>query len=285
MHRDSLLLLLNILFPILLFASDKDENKSPKSSYGKNGIFSQTTETNLLANPGFENKTSNWILGKHNGGSGLFSTDTLSDQPGNRYAIIIAKNKNKDFQDLQLFTSLPITEQTKYTISFEANVKTACLISISLNNGFETLFEEKFLLRPEQKFYGPFIFNSKVEDPFAYFAFNLGKSNTIIQFDEVEINADQTEKEFNSIITKSGININQKQLAAEKTLHISSPTIATSEIPIMVYDDNNNVIMATKINKGEYEAMLTFDNSTSKGEYSLKIFTPDNFLSHNFRIE
>lgn len=288
MNRKLTIILLSFCCTLQLLASGKTD-PSPGNTDSKNditkGIFSGTTESNIISNAGFENKTSTWSLGKYNGGTGLFSTDTLHPISGDRSAFIFTTNQQQDFNDVQLFTFFKLSNKASYSISFEADVKSACLISISVGNGFETFFEEKFLLRPDTKFYGPFNFKSTIDDPFSFFAFNLGKTNNKIRFDDIVIQADHTEREFNAVITNSGINVNLCNTKDGNSIYISSPTETASDLPVILYDDNKNVIYANKIIKGSKEANITLNNKLVKGNYQLKVFTPEKQETFSFSID
>lgn len=268
-------ILLILILPIQLLATEGNQPKSTENSFPDDGIFTGTKNNNLIANPGFENKTSNWTLGKHNGGVGLFTTDTSSTMSEERSALLITDNQNGDYNDLQLFTFIPLTSLTRYSISFQASVKSACLISISISNGFDTFFEEKFLLRPDTKYYGPFLFASKNDDPFVFFSINLGKTNTRILLDDVEIQTDQTEREFEHILSNSGINVYQHQTATESSIYINTPTVAINEIPILLYDEDNRIILSSRILKGESEATISLISLSNCKNCLLKVFTPE----------
>jgi len=280
-----LILIIAVIFNVLqLYASDKNDPNAPKSSYPDEGIFTGTREINLITNPGFENHTSKWTLGKYDGGSGLFTIDTTTIISGKQSALIHSENQDGDYHDLQLFTFLPLKHQTRYSISFQADVKTTSLISISIGNGFETLFEEKFLLRPGIKHYGPFVFNCVEDDPFSYFAFNLGKTNNKMRFDDIMIQADHTEREFNEVIANTGINVHYNTSSTENSIFISSPRETNTDLPIILYDQNNNVIFTNKLFKGYNEANIKLDKELSKGNYQLKVFTPDKIEYFRFEV-
>lgn len=284
MNKKLILLLITIATLLQTYARDKNDPNAPKSNYPDEGIFTGTREINLIANPGFENHTSKWTLGKYNGGSGLFTIDTVNIISGKQTALIQSDNQQGDYHDLQLFTFLPLAHQTRYSISFQADVKTACLISISIGNGFETLFEEKFLLRPGIKQYGPFVYNCVEDDPFSYFAFNLGKTNNKMRFDDITIQADHTEREFNEVIAKTGINVHYNTSSKENSIFISSPRETSTDLPIILYDQDNNVIFTNKLFKGYNEANIKLNNELSKGNYQLKVFTPDKIESFRFVV-
>lgn len=288
MKKRLLFILISICHTFLSIASDKKESssndKDPKN-YPTNGIFTEAKESNLIANPGFENLTNNWILGKYNGGAGRFISDSNKSIVGQRSAFVHTTNQNQDYNDVQLFTFLPLIKQAQYSISFMANVQSTCLISISLSNGFETIFEEKLLLRSDIKQYGPFVFKSDTDDPFSFFSFNLGKTSNKIWFDDIVVRADYTDKEFNELLANSGINVNYITINEENSIYISSPTTSTAEMPIILYDDNNSVIFANKIRYGEYEATIKLNNKLDKGNYTLKVFTPTKLESFIFAID
>jgi len=257
-----------------LFGSDKEKDessKSNKSSTSDKGIFTAELPHNLIQNPGFENKTSKWALGKYNGGSGLFYTDTANTIAGRQSAIVITENNGRQYEDVQLFSFFSMVKKAQYEVSFKAKVNSVCPISISVSNGFETFYEAKFNLVPEKESYGPFVFNSKQDDSFSFFSFNLGKTNHRIILDEVKIRADHTKKEFDHLVSKSGINIHYNK--DQNHISINSPTEAQGDLPIILYDEHKNVISTHKIYKGDKEANITLSNQLDKGTYELNVFT------------
>ncbi|MCG8311338.1 MAG: hypothetical protein MI975_28375 [Cytophagales bacterium] len=262
-----------------------EENKETKrTAFPEDGIFTGRRESNLLANPGFENRTSRWTLGKVNGGIGLFTTDSVPGNANTRKAVVITKNENKNYGDVQLFTYFNLTDQTAYSIEFMAEVEKTSLISISIGNGFTTFYEKKFLLRPEVKHYGPFHFASKINEPFCFFSFNLGKTNTTILLDDVIVRADHTEREFNKVIANSGINLHYNQSDSENSVFLSLPTELSTELPIMLYDENKNLVFAKKLRRGEKEAIINLDKELDKGIYVLKLYRFDKLESFKFTL-
>ena len=254
-------------------AREPETKESNHSAFPDDGIFTGSKEVNLLLNPDFENYTSRWTLAKHNGGVGLFTTAYQSDQLKSRCAIVMTENIGKDYTDVQLFTHLELTNQTAYLIAFSAEVYETCLISISISNGFETFYEKRFLLRPQQRYYGPFLFTSDTDDLFSFFAFNLGKTSSTIKIDDVKIQADHTKKEFNDLISKSGINIHLNRGDSTNSIFVSLPTELNEELPLLLYNEDNNVIFASKLRIGHKEATIYLDKPLDQGNYMLKLFT------------
>ena len=268
------------------YASEKNKSSSTNSDTDNStdkGIFAVAVETNLIKNPGFENNTSKWSLGKYNGGSGLFSIDSINSIKGNQSAIVNTANNGKDYEDVQLFTFFNMQEKAQYSITFEAKVKSSCAISVSVSNGFEIFYEAKFNLRPDKQLYGPFVFNSKQDDSFSFFSFNLGKTNTEMLLDEVNIQADHTNRQFENVVSKSGINIHFNK--DENLIYINSPTEVQNDLPIILYDAKNNVINTNKIVKGYKEANIKLNTAMSKGNYFLKVFTSEKFETFDFVID
>ncbi|NJN25770.1 MAG: hypothetical protein HC819_07295 [Cyclobacteriaceae bacterium] len=140
---------------------------------------------NLIQNFGFEENTRQWILGKYNGGMGVFLADSIAPIAGNSSAIVVSSNQGKELQDLKLFTAVDLPVQEHYSLTFSASVKKACLISVSIDNGVTALIEEKLLLRPGVELYGPFTFCNDYNEPFLFLAFNLGKTSQKIKIDNV----------------------------------------------------------------------------------------------------
>ena len=273
-RRALTILLISFLWTTQLLATENNKANPSEGTYPEDGIFTGTKTMNLLKNPGFENKTSNWTLGKHHGGKGLFTTDTLSSIGNGRSAKIILENSTNNYNNVQLFSFIPLTSLAKYAITFKAKVEKACLVSISVSNGFDTYFEEKLLLRPDTQHYGPFIFKSKREDFFSYFSFNLGKAHATIFIDDVSIMADHTEKEFENLISKSGINISKHQSTHDKSIFISLPMLAESIIPILIYDEEDNILLSKRINEGESEITISLADTGEINNYIVKVFTP-----------
>jgi hypothetical protein len=192
MNAKLVLFFLIIIISIPKFVSALEDNQpnsetKQHASIEKKDNNLQANQKKQIKNPGFENYTSNWILGKYNGGAGLFYTDSVESISTGRSAIILTENQDQKLHDLQLFTSLDLNGQTQYRISFKAQVKKACLVSISIGNELETVFEEKIILQPGMMIYGPFIFINEVNDPFQFFAINLGKTSQKIVLDDIII--------------------------------------------------------------------------------------------------
>ena len=268
-------------------ASDDNEttgNRLKSSTFPEDGIFSGLRETNVLINPGFENHTSRWILAKVNGGIGVFTTDSIQRISESRSAVVITENTNHDFQDVQLFSHFDLTEKAIYSIKFSAEVKKTCLISITVGNSFDTFYEKKLLLRPETKQYGPFYFSSEVSDPFSFFAFNLGKTKAKIILDDVVIQADHTQREFDNVITRSGINVHLSRSNSENSIFITLPMELSADLPVLLYDEDNKLIFARKIRKGEKEEIIILDESLDRGHYFLKLYGLYNLESYKIEL-
>lgn len=197
------------------------------------GVFPEQKQNNLISNPGFENKTSRWVLGKINGGAGQFTTDTISSISGERSARVTTRNHNKEYKDLSLFTFLPLENGTNYTFSFQASAQTGCLISVSFDNGDQSYFTEEIWLEPRLKTYGPFSFTAIDDDIFNRLCFNLGKSNTVIQLDDVRVNATHIEEELPEKLSASGVNLEYLQDSEYNSILVSVPVKPAQDIPIL----------------------------------------------------
>ena len=174
-------------------------------------------------------------------------------------------------------------DKAQYSVTFNAKVKSACAISISISNGFEVFYEAKFKLLPGKEFYGPFIFSSKQDDSFSFFSFNLGKTNNEIVLDEVKIQADHTKREFENVVSKSGINIHYNK--DQNEICINSPTEAEKDLPIILYDANKNVIKTNTLLKGSKEANITLNSQLELGVYKLKVYTSNKYELYWTRVQ
>ena len=270
--------------PLNLWATEPSEpSKTSENRYDKDGIFYAAELENLLKNADFENGTSYWTLGKYSGGTATFFTDSIADFSSGKHAIIHSSGSfNRDYMDIQLFSFLEISQNSIYSITFKASVTSECLISISIGNGIEILYEQKLLLRPEEVSYGPFIFKSSIDDSFSFFAFNLGRTNSTISFDDVIITVDNTEKHFNKILASGGINIETLNQGLE--LFIQLPTSAKTDYPIIFINDQGKTVSTTKIREGSQEIFLPTSATMKKGSYTMKVFTPEKTLAYNFQI-
>jgi hypothetical protein len=260
----------------------KEPTSSKRTIHGDKGIFSGTHDTNLIKNPNFENQTSSWLLGKYNGGSALLTTDTIQPLHGKQSALVITEHKGHQYNDVQLFTFFELRKQSSYDIYFEAEVDNTCEVSITVSNGFETFYEARFALKSGKHHYGPFSFVGKQDDQFSYFSFNLGRTKTQIRLDQVMIRANHSKREFDEMITKSGINFHFYE--NESMICVSAPTEAQTDLPILLYDRNNNLVSTYKIRKGSKEANITLHELLDKGNYLMKVFTRDEQETFHFAI-
>jgi hypothetical protein len=267
-----------------LFATDPSESGNKNTlQYDENSIFYAAEKINLLKNGDFENGTSYWTLGKYNGGTATFYTDSIDNPfPGNLAKIQSSGSFTKDYKDIQLFSFLEITQNTIYHITFKASVSSECLISASFGNGIDTFFEEKLLLRPEETLYGPLVFKGNADEAFSFFALNLGRTNSTISFDDIVITADNTEKQFNNILANSGINI--ETLSKSKELYIHLPTNAKTDYPIVFIDEQGKTVGTSRIQEGSQELLLNLQNTLKTGAYTMKVFTPDKTIAYNLQI-
>lgn len=274
-----------ILSSISLLANEPAKStENPNSKYDENSIFYAAENRNLIGNPGFEESTNNWTLAKYNGSAANFKTDSLNSSFADCHGIVHTSGSlDMQYEDIQLINFLEISQHTNYNISFKAIVEEECLISISLSNGIETYFEEKLLLRPGQTIYGPYSYKSDFEESFTFFSFNLGRTEATISLDDISITADNTEKEFENIIAKSGINF--KTSSGGRELFISLPTSARFDYPIAVYNEMGKSIKTNKIREGSQEVFLKIHNTIDPGNYTLKIYGPDEVLNHKFSIK
>lgn len=277
-------LIVFLLTNLNLFATEPSESgNKPVNHYNEDGIFYAAEKQNLLKNGDFEIGTSYWTLGKYNGGTATFYTDSI-DNPftGNQAKIQSSGSFTKDYMDIQLFSFLGITKNTIYHITFKASVSSECLISASFGNGIDTFFEEKMLLRPEETNYGPFVFKGNVDEEFSFFSFNLGRTNSTISFDDIVITADNTEKQFSDILANSGINI--ETLSNGKELYIHLPTSAKIDYPIIFINEQHKTVGTSRIREGSQELFLNLQNNLKTGTYTMKVFTPEKMLAYNFQI-
>lgn len=287
MEKKLAFIVLIIFAPICLFATEPTENIAPKeqpAQHDKEGIFYLGQSANLLQNPDFDNGTSYWTLGKYNGGSATFYTDSTSDMFTGRQAVIQSSGSfNNEFEDIQLFSFLQISKNTIYSITFQASVKTASLVSISLSDGIDAFFEEKLLLRPEQTFYGPFTYKSNTDEPFAFFSFNLGRTNATMIFDDVTLLADDTEKQFEQIVANAGINIHP--VREGKELYIQLPTAAKADYPVLFINEKGKTLRTAKINEGTHELFLKLDGQLQMGNYVVQVFAQEKTHAYNIQIK
>lgn len=285
-----MLLKLTYLFLLICCSISLSATDPPKTSRSApdpiddRSIFYSAEASNLIKNPEFEKETKHWFLGKYNGGSATLATDSACDKFKGRFALIKTSGVfDSNYEDIQLFSFLEISRNTNYKISFKASVHEECLISLTLSNGIETYFEEKLLLRPGQTNYGPFIYKGGFDESFAFFSFNLGKTHNSIAFDDISILADNTEKDFNELLAKSGINI--EMIANGRELYISLPTSAKSDYPLIVVNDKGQTVKAQKILEGNQEGFINLQNTYDPGDYLLKIISPDKLLTYKFKVD
>ena len=262
----------------------EEKEKDKTSTHSKDGIFYSLKNDLIIQNPDFSNGTSYWTLGKFNGGNADFYTDSIDDDLNGHHAVIHSRGSfSNNFDDIQLFSFLEISKNSIYSISFEASVKTASLISISISNGIEIFYEEKLLLRPGRNLYGPFNFRSDVDETFAYFAFNLGRTSGKLHFDEVSITADDTEKQFRQIVENSGINIHA--LSGGKELYIQLPVTAKNDYPVIFSNEKGRAIKTANIPEGSSELWIQLDENMTRGQYLMKVFASEKVLAYRLIIQ
>lgn len=261
--------------------ADKENRKI--ASHDKNGIFYTTKNEILIQNPDFSNGTSYWTLGKFNGGSADFYTDSVSSVLNGHHAVVLSNGSfSQQFDDIQLFSFLELSKNSIYSITFSASVLKASLISISIGNGMDSYYEEKLMLRPGQNLYGPFTFKSDVDESFAFFSFNLGRTTGKLCLDEVSITEDNTERQFHQVVENTGINIHAA--GNGKELFIQLPVEAKTEYPVIFANEKGRAIKTSSIPAGNRELWIQLDENMQQGNYVIKVFSPEKVLAYRFNI-
>jgi hypothetical protein len=277
--------LIVILFTITnVFATDPSEvGNKPINPNDEDGIFYTAEKQNLLKNGDFENGSRYWTLGKYNGGTATFYTDS-TDSPfsGNQARIQTFGSFTKEYTDIQLLSFMKISENTTYRISFKASVSSECLISFSFGNGIDTFLEEKLLLRPEERQYGPFVFTGNVDEAFGFFALNLGRTNTNMSFDDILVTTENTEKQLIDILANSGVSI--ETLNHGKQLFVHLPNNAKSDYPVIFINEQGNTVGTAQIKEGCQKFFFNLKGHLKAGAYTMKVLIPEKTLAHNFRI-
>jgi len=277
-------LLLTMVHGILLANDPNKPGRKYSGKYDEDGIFYSAVQQNLIANHQFEASANHWTLGKYDGVSATFSIDTTNNLLNAHHALInITGTPANEAQDIQLMSFMELSKNTNYQIFFDAFVPYKTTISISFSNGNSNFFERSITLDPLQQHYGPYDFKSDHEDYFTYFAFNLGNANGEVRLDNVEVFADNTNKEFDQIVANSGINI--KMLSGSQELYISLPSIARNDYPMILYDASGISVIINKIREGSLEHILPIQAHLQAGEYILKIFSPEKTFAHKLHVE
>jgi hypothetical protein len=273
-----------ISLPISLLAGDPAKKAEGNTKvHDAKGIFYTAENFNLLTNPGFENGSSYWTLGKYNGGSATLRIDTTKNKTNSAIALIQTFGSfGKEYSDIQLFNFLEMTEKTVYSISFQAFVDKEFLISISVSDGSQDFFEEKLLLRPGQTNYGPFIFQSPQTESYSFFAFNLGRTNDVLKFDNIQITADHTEKRFDEVVSNNGFNL--LEIKPGEEFYIQLPTGAKADYPVLLMDENGRTVFTDIIEGGIQEKTIKLRNSLKPGNYLMQVFEPQKTLASNIYI-
>lgn len=273
-----------LIFTVLCFGFheavciDNGENQP----MGK-AIFKVTESSNLLPNPAFNDGTSYWMLGKYEGGKGKLCVGYLTAGKDDPSALVVTENNiESPFMNVQLFNALSLQKDVNYSIMFSARVTKASLISIRLSNGTETFFEEVLLLTPEQDTYGPFEYNCTTDESLAFFSINLGKTSGNLYFDNVLVLEDKTEKLFNEILAKSGVNIHQPE--GQEELFIQLPACAEDDLPLLIVGPRDRIVKTMHISKGSQETSIDFSEYTTPGHYLVQVITPFKTLAWNFNV-
>jgi hypothetical protein len=213
------------------------------------------------------------MLGKYGGGKGkLCIVDSTAGQDDPAALVVTENTIESPFSNVQLFNAISLQKDVTYSITFSATVAKASLISVSLGNGVNSFFEEVLLLRPGQETYGPFDYRCTVDELLAFFSINLGKTSGTMYFDDVLVIQDNSEKLFNEILAKSGVNIHRPEGYDE--LFIQLPACAEDDLPLLIIGPRGRIVKTMQISKGSQETSIDFSEYTTPGHYLVQVITP-----------
>ncbi len=180
-------------------SDDNEKTNEPADKVTPFGSDSTFFKNNLISNSDFEHKNRFWILGKHNGVSAILNIDTTMQLSGANSARVQIKESSGRPSDLQLFQTIEITKDSVYSLSFLAKVNKIKNIIISIDNGFDVIYQKTMTLKPGQYIYGPYRFAGFPEENYTVLTFNLGEDNTDVLFDHFSLNVEPALEEDTDI--------------------------------------------------------------------------------------
>jgi hypothetical protein len=174
--------------------NDGDENPYTFTLTGKG---KGSSLPNMVVNPEFTTNTLNWNLTFSNGGSATVSAVSKSGFTGNVAKIAITGAGTAEWH-IQFYQNIAVKKCKTYTIRFKASADSTRVIDIAFQQNaspYTTYWNKTGIaLTTTPTVYGPYTFNSTVNDAAALFKFMLGKSNKAVYIDDVEI----SETDYNS---------------------------------------------------------------------------------------
>jgi hypothetical protein len=121
-----------------------------------------------------------------------------------------------------------------------------------------------------------------VDELLAFFIINLGKTSGTLYFDDVLVLEDKSEKLFNEILAKSGVNIHRPE--GHDELFIQLPASAEEDLPLLIVGPHGRIVKTIYISKGSQETSIDFSEYTTPGHYLIQVITPFKTLAWNFNV-
>lgn len=237
-------------------------------------IFQSQRSDNLILNSDFNALTNHWVLAKSNGARAKLTVDSSNNVSDGNTAHLIIEEGTNDKNNIQLIQNFKTQRLTRYTISFRARVTAAKEISIIVANDFESYWNQTIVLQPSDTSYGPFIFESQIADHTAFLSFASGGNDIDICFDSIAVFADDTQKDFERIISNSGINIlshPERQL-----VYIEMPFPFTQEVPIVIIDPDGQTLYSGEIGEGHQSELIDLKGlKTPFEDLLIELFLPE----------
>lgn len=199
----------------------------------------------MLNNSQFDAGTNDWILGKYNGASAIFSVENNDLLSGPHSARLEISDGGTDLSDVQFFQNIELESNASYAISFMAQTSAAKKINLSIENDFEILWENELTINETHNIYGPFIFTNENFEPGAAFVLNIGGNNKDLILDSVTINETIPTAVTDDMLTISEIEIFPNPARGTFQLLFDKPI--TDKCSLLISDISGKEIFKTTL--------------------------------------
>ncbi|HBH22654.1 MAG TPA: hypothetical protein DDY13_04445 [Cytophagales bacterium] len=163
---------------------------------------------NVVLNGGFEQGRQFWTLWKEGYVQAKFTTGKVENDSTLSAEIKINQIDTTRHAVLMLFQNMSIYEDKIYKISFHAEVQNRKGIAIGFLGDTSIYSQNQLILYPEKRHYGPFYFQSNIEDELSgKFAIWVDQDTVDIVFDDI-VAVEHNLRDFDlEVIPKNDISI------------------------------------------------------------------------------